>query len=174
MLSILDLKNPTINKYDVFSQELYKKILNIETKTDIITEKNSEFISTFPVSKSSSGIIAELHGKNNKIILIIGKNQSNNPGSIHLKCYDDSGKEPMPDTKINIKIHARGYINAVNVIQYGLLSESDILTYTPPECIYIKPGESLIFEIIDPNIDIHKVKLCIVANIFKIINSPIM
>lgn len=129
-----------------------------------IRETDTDFISTFKVKKGTIGKVMELCCPESNAVSICGQSHADHQESPYFftfRCFDESGGEPSPDTRFNIKTIIAGGGNPLWKVSYGSLKR-----YHFPEGIFLSNGAKLELEVINPDIDIDGVEVAMEVDVF--------
>ncbi len=155
---------PSKTGYGTFLEGMKRGWVHEERKE--IREKDMDFISTFKVKKGSAGKVMELRCPESKAVSICGQSQADHQESPHfftLRCFDESGREPSPDTRFNIKTIIAGGGNPLSKVSYGSLKRCHF-----PEGIFLNNSTKLELEVIDPDIDVDRVEVAAELDVFSV------
>lgn len=129
-----------------------------------IRETDTDFISTFQAKKGSAGKVMELHCPESKAVSICGQSQADHQESPYfftLRCFDESGREQSPSTKMNFKVRIENGDSPLWKVSYSGMKRCHF-----PEGIFLNNGTKLELEVINPDIDIDKVEVAMEVDVF--------
>lgn len=152
------------NRYETFLRGM-KRHWRLEKAREVIRETDADYISTFTVEKGALGKVMELFCPESRAVSICGQSQADHQESPYffaLRCFDESGGEPSPDTRFNIKTIIAGGENPLWKVSYSSLKR-----YHFPEGIFLSNGNRLELEVIDADIDIDKVEVSMESDVFS-------
>ncbi len=159
-----DVERALHKGYEIFLKEM-KGRLRLEKARVVISETDMDYIRTFAVKRGTSGKVMELFCPASKAVAIRGQSQARpqeSPYFFTLRCFDESGKEPSPSTKMNFKAGIENGGSPLWKASYGSLKR-----YHFPEGIFLSNGNRLELEVIDPNIDIDRVEVSMELDVFS-------
>ena len=148
------------NRYETFLRGM-KRHWHLEKAREVIRETDADYISTFTVGKGTLGKVMELFCPASKAVAICGKSQAH-PYFFTLRCFDESGREPSPHTKMNFKAGIENGGSPLCKVSYGSLSQ-----YHFKDGLFLSNGNRLELEVIDSDTDIDKVEVAAELDVFS-------
>ncbi len=147
------------NRYETFLRGM-KRHWRLEKAREVIRETDADYISTFTVGKGALGKVMELFCPESKAVSLCGKSQAH-PYFFTMRCFDESGREQSPSTKMNFKAGIENGGSPLWKVSYGSLKR-----YYFPDGIFLSNGTKLELEVINPDTDIDKVEVAMEADVF--------
>lgn len=165
---LIDDPHFKMNRYESFLQDMNS---NPHIKK-AICDADDAYVRTFKVKSHTSGKVIELCCPSLNAISISGKNQAagNDPNNINcpylfsIGCFDTQDRELDHATRMNFKKVSKhgGHSRAWRAV-YGDL----VKAYSFPEGLYLSENEVLRLDVLNPDINIERIELSMIADIFE-------